>query len=182
MTPGPQTPLVLIDLQKAVDHPRWGVRNNPEAEHNAARLLSVWRARDWPIIHIRHDSRRENSTYAPGQPYHEWKPETAPLPGETVLAKYTCSAFLSTSLEENLRAAGAGTVFFCGVTTNNSVEATVRNAGDLGFDTWLVTDACFTFGKRAWSADEVHAMSLANLEGEYCLLTSTEEILAAAAL
>jgi nicotinamidase-related amidase len=57
------------------------------------------------------------------------------------------------------------------VITNNSVEATVRMAGNLDFDTFLVEDATFTFGRRDWvgrvlTADEVHAMSLASSENE----------------
>jgi nicotinamidase-related amidase len=72
-----------------------------------------------------------------------------------------------------------------GVITNNSVEATVRHAGNLGFDTYLVEDACFTFARPdyrgvARTAEEVHAMSLANLQGEYCTVVTTAEVLAAA--
>jgi nicotinamidase-related amidase len=68
------------------------------------------------------------------------------------------------------------------VITNNSVEATVRMAGNLGFKTYLVEDATFTFGRNDWNgvyrtADEVHAMSLANLHGEYCTVARTEEVL-----
>ena len=59
-------------------------------------------------------------------------------------------------------------------------------AGNLGFDTYLVEDATFTFGRKDWrgtwrTADEVHAMSLANLDGEYCTVVRTREILGAAA-
>jgi len=55
-------------------------------------------------------------------------------------------------------------------------------AGNLGFDTFLVADACFTFARpdfhgRLRSADEVHAMSLANLDGEYCTVVTTDIIL-----
>ena len=169
--------LVLIDLQKAIDDPSWGVRNNPEAEQRAAQLLALWRRRGWPLFHIRHDSREPNSTYRPGQPLHAFKPETAPLPGETVLGKTTCSAFASTDLAERLRAAGSDRVYVCGVITNNSVESTVRAGGDLGFAIYLVEDACFTVGKGRWSAQEVHEMSLANLGGEYATITSTESVL-----
>jgi hypothetical protein len=55
-------------------------------------------------------------------------------------------------------------------------------AGNLGFGTWLVEDASFTFARKDWngtmrSADEVHAMSLANLDGEYCTVTTTDALL-----
>ena len=33
--------LVLIDQQKAMGHPKWGPRNNPDAEKNIACLLSA---------------------------------------------------------------------------------------------------------------------------------------------
>ncbi|HYM36565.1 MAG TPA: isochorismatase family protein, partial [Steroidobacteraceae bacterium] len=67
--------LLLIDLQKAVDHPSWGPRNNPQAETNVARLLTAWRQHRMPIIHIRHDSTEPQSTFRPGQIGNEFKPE-----------------------------------------------------------------------------------------------------------
>ena len=174
--------LILIDLQLAIDDASWGLRNNPDAEANVGLLLDHWRRNEWPIVHVRHDSREPHSKYRPGQPLHAFKPETAPLPGETVLGKTTCSAFLSTDLAE--RVTGRPLVI-AGVITNNSVEATVRFAGDLGFAVTLAHDACFTFGKRDWfgverSADEVHGMTLSNLDGEYCRVLTTGEILCAA--
>ncbi|HET7084989.1 MAG TPA: cysteine hydrolase family protein [Rhizomicrobium sp.] len=172
-----------MDLQQAIDHPDWGVRNNPEAERKAARLLAHWRERNWPVIHIRHDSLEPNSHYRPGQRGHAFKPETAPAENEPVIAKQTNSAFIGTDLEARLRKAKHTSLVIAGVTTNNSVEATVRMAGNLGFDTWLVEDACFTFGRADWhgmarTADEVHALSLANLDGEYCTVTTTDLVLA----
>ncbi|HLY19285.1 MAG TPA: cysteine hydrolase family protein [Bryobacteraceae bacterium] len=178
----PAAALVLIDLQKAIDHPDWGTRNNPAAESNAVALLAAWRSTGRPVYHIRHDSTEPHSHYRPGQPGHDFKPETQPAPGETVIPKKTNNAFIATGLESRLRAAGHTLLVVAGVVTNNSVEATVRMAGNLGFDTYLVEDAVFTFGRRDWrgtwrSADEVHAMSLANLDGEYCSVVSTRQIL-----
>jgi nicotinamidase-related amidase len=46
--------LVVIDVQQAFDDPSWGVRNNQQAEGDIARLLKVWRAASWPIVHVRH--------------------------------------------------------------------------------------------------------------------------------
>ena len=176
--------LIAIDLQNAIDHPSWGERNNPDAEKNVAALLHAWRASRRPIYHIRHDSVEPASHYRPGQPGNEFKPLAQPLPDEIVIPKRTNSAFIGTDLEARLRTARQTLLIVTGVVTNNSVEATVRMAGNLGFNTFLVEDACFTFGRKDWtgtfrSASEVHAMSLANLDGEYCGVTRTAEVLAA---
>lgn len=174
--------LILIDLQKAIDHPSWGERNNPGAEKNIAALLSVWRAAYRPIYHVKHDSIEPGSHYRPGQPGNEFKPEARPLGGETVIVKKTNSAFIGTDLEARLRAAAQTILIVAGVITNNSVEATIRMAGNLGFQTYLVEDACFTFGREDWNgtwrtAGEVHAMSIANLDGEYCSVVRADQVL-----
>ena len=174
--------LLVIDVQRAIDHPSWGERNNPQAEANIAALLAAWRAARQPIYHVRHDSTEPQSHSRPGQPGHEFKAEAMPHAGEPVIAKQTNSAFIRPDLESRLRAAHMETLVIAGVITNNSVEATVRMAGNLGFETFVVADACFTFGRKDWTgtwrtADEVHAMSLANLSGEYARVVSTAEIL-----
>lgn len=70
-----------------------------------------------------------------------------------------------------------------GVITNNSVEATVRSGGNLGFDVIVAADACFTFDQadlsgRLWPAEDVHALSLSNLAMDYARVFQTSEILA----
>jgi len=176
--------LIVIDVQKAIDHPSWGQRNNLDAERNIAALLRAWRKASRPIYHIRHDSTEPASHYRPGQAGHEFKPEAQPVPGEVIIPKQTNSAFIGTDLERRLREANHNTLIVTGVITNNSVEATIRMAGNLGFDTFLVEDTTFTFGRKDWdgvlrSASEVHAMSLANLDGEYCTVVSTTDVLEA---
>jgi nicotinamidase-related amidase len=175
--------LVVIDVQNAIDHPQWaryGERNNPAAEKQIARLLKIWRERSLPVYHVRHDSREPDSTYRPRQPGNAFKKEVEPLPNEVTIVKQTANAFIGTDFAERLRAAGHTCLVVTGVITNNSVEATVRMAGDLGFETCLVEDACFTFARPDWSgrlrsAEEVHAMSLANREREYCTVLTTDD-------
>jgi nicotinamidase-related amidase len=139
-----------------------------------ARLLAVWRSKEWPISHVPHDSRFADSAYRPGQIGNQFQPEAAPQPGAMIVPKRTNSAFIGTDLERHLRASALATIVVSGVSTNNSVAATVRMAGNLGFQTYLVADACFTFARRDCSgrlrtADEVHSRSLANLQEEYCM-------------
>ncbi|MEK9969782.1 MAG: isochorismatase family protein, partial [Ferrovibrio sp.] len=102
----PDTALLVIDLQHAIDAPYHaivGPRNNPSAEQVVATLLASWRSSGRPIIHIRHDSIFSDSAYRPGQPGNDFKPEAAPLPGETVIGKRTNNAFIDTGLEQHLR-------------------------------------------------------------------------------
>ena len=175
--------LVIVDLQKAFDDPRTGRRNNPEAEANTGRLLAAWRRTGRPVIHVQHLSQEPDSPYRPGRPGCDFKDEVRPQAGELVVQKSTNNAFIDTGLGPYLDNKAIHTLVFTGVATNNSVEATVRMAGNLGYDTYLVADATATSDRtdlagRVWRAEEIQALTLANLQGEYATVTSTGEILA----
>lgn len=174
--------LMIVDVQRAIDDPSWGdERNNPNAEQTMAELLSFWRANGWPVFHVRHASLEPGSTYRRGQAGFEFKDEVRPHAGERVLEKSTNSAFIGTTLEQELREARIDIVVVTGVITNNSIEATARMAGNLGFQTYVVADATATFGRNDFNgnwrtASEVHAMSLANLSGEYATIITAAEL------
>jgi nicotinamidase-related amidase len=179
--------LIVIDMQMAIDDPRWGPRNNPDAESMIAALIGAWRAEALPLVHIRHDSTEPDSPYRPGAPGHAFKPEAPPLAGETVIGKFANSAFIGPALEETLDALGVTTLVVCGVLTHNSVEATVRHAGNLGYRVFVVADACWAVDKtdlsgRLWPAADVHALSLANMHGEYAEVVSGAMTLQAAGM
>jgi len=177
--------LIVIDQQKAMRHPKWGPRNNPDAEANIARLLDDWRRRGEPIVHVKHDSTSPDSPFAPGQEGNDFLPLTAPLPGEKMVAKRVHSAFIGTDLTARLEKMGRPPLVICGVLLANSVEATVRVAANLGFAVRLPADACWSCDKidltgRLWPAGDVHQLTLALLAGEYATITRVDEILASA--
>lgn len=172
--------LLVIDMQRAIDDPSWGARNNPDAEQNVTALLGHWRNRRWPVVHVRYESGEPGSTFR-GEGV-EFKACALPTAGEKVVTKPGACAFIGTDLLSFLVKRGVRRVAIAGVITNNSVEATARVAGELGFDTIVVEDATFTFGRADYagvlrSADEVHAMSLSNLQGEYATIMATSELL-----
>jgi nicotinamidase-related amidase len=178
--------LIVIDVQEAIDDPRWGPRNNLEAEANIAALIAAWRTEGLPIVHVRHDSVEPASPYAPHGRGHRFKPCASPLHGETVIGKNANSAFVGTTLEGMLDELGATTLVICGVLTPNSVEATARHAGNLGYQAYVVEDACWAVDKvdlrgKRWPAEDVHALSLAHLQGEYASIADTATTLRAAA-
>ena len=133
--------LLLIDFQDAIDDPVWGRRNNPGAESAARHLLAKWRLSGRPVIHVQHLSTDPASPYRPGQPGVEFKAGLSPFRGELVVQKATTSAFVDTGLESLLRQQGISTLVVAGVITNNSVEATARHAGNLGYRVIVVADA-----------------------------------------
>ena len=179
-----KTPLIILDLQKAIDHPDWGIRNNPNVEANLAKLLTIWRKNKWPVIHVKHDSGNPKSHYYAHQSGNAFKSEVAPIGGEPIVTKTVHSAFVETGLREALAKLGTKHFLLAGVKTNNSIEATVRHGSNLGYDIHLLADGCFTHNQidwngKTWSADDIHAIALSNLDGEYCTVTTTKDVLTA---
>lgn len=175
--------LIIIDQQKGILEPRLGRRNNPQAEERMLELLGAWRRSGRPLFHVQHLSRSPDSVFWPQQSGVEFQPRFAPRAGEQLIQKQVPDAFCATGLEARLREAGIEQLVIVGVATNNSVESTARTAGNLGFDAWVAEDACFTFDKADYfgqmrSAEEVHAMSLGNLQGEYATVVGAAQILA----
>ncbi len=185
MNPLPhESALIVIDVQCAFDDPTWGVRNNPLAERNIAALLAAWRATGRPIVHVRHRNSTPGGRFHPDAPGFAPKPEARELPGEIVLTKQVNSAFIGTDLEARLRAGGIATVVIVGITTDHCVSTTTRMAGNLGFDTVIVSDATATFDRtgpdgRHYSADVMHDTALASLHGEFATVASTAQVLEA---
>lgn len=174
--------LIIIDMQKGMASPAAGPRNNANAEGNIAALLNAWRKANATVVHVRHISRAPGSPFWPGQPGVEFQDQLAPLPNEHVVEKNVPDALVNTGLEKWLRVRGVTKLVIVGVSTNNSVEATARTAGNLGFETQVVVDATFAFDKVDYlgtqrTAEEVHAMSLANLDGEYATIATTQRLL-----
>lgn len=176
--------LIIIDQQKGILQPRLGRRNNPSAEERILDLLGFWRRSGRPVIHVQHLSRSPDSVFWPEQSGVDFQERFLPQDGEWLIQKQVPDAFCATGLEAKLREAGIGQLIIVGVATNNSVESTARTAGNLGFDAWVAEDACFTFDKADYfgtlrSAEEVHAMSLGNLHGEYAKAVSQAKMLCA---
>lgn len=174
--------LVIIDMQQGMAQPALGRRNNPDAEVQMRQLLEAWRQSARPIVHVRHISRTPGSVFWPGQRGCEFQAALQPLPHEHVVEKNVPDAFTHTGLERWLHARAIRQVVIVGVITNNSVEATARSGGNLGFEVIVAADACYTFDQtdlsgRLWPAEDVHALSLSNLAMDYAKVVETAQIL-----
>jgi nicotinamidase-related amidase len=99
--------------------------------------LRMWRT--WQRVKRLEDV---TSPFLPSAPQTQIVPELAPTGKEAVLDKLTLSAFAGTPLELALRGAEVSALAIVGVATEIGIEPTVRHAGDLGFISVVLTDAC----------------------------------------
>ena len=184
---GPDTGLLLIDVQKGVNvFEHWGGptgrRNNPDAEAKMAKLLAGFRARNLPVLYTQHDSREAASPLKLSLPTGAMIDGFEPAAGEAVIRKDVNSGFIGTDLELRLRQFGVSRLLIVGFFTNFCVETTTRMAGNLGYDTYLIEDACATTNRVGPDGTDhdpevVHAMSVATLHGEFCTAISTDQAL-----
>lgn len=177
-----RTALVVVDVQKGFDDPRWGPRNNPDCERNVAALIDAWRAQVQPVVFVRHDSVEPGSPLERGTAGNELKDVIQGEP-DLLVSKQVNSAFHGhPDLEAWLRQNGAARLVLCGIQTNICCETTARVGSNLGFDLWFAIDATHTFDlpERAGgsiAADELARVTAANLDPEFGrVLTAGEAI------
>ena len=101
---------------------------------------------------------------------------------DMVVEKDVNSGFIGTSLELDLRRACIYRLVIVGFFTNVCIETTVRMSGNMGFDTYLVHDACAAMNcighdGTDYDPEIVHNMAIANLHGEFCTAITTEDAL-----
>lgn len=175
--------LILVDIQKGFDDIEYwgGQRNNPDAEERAGDLLQLWRTLDLPIFHIQHCSTNPRSLLNEINKGNDFKDLVRPLAGEPIIKKKVNSAFIGTDLKEQLDSLRITKLVIVGLTTDHCISTTTRMAGNLGFDTFLVSDATATFNKRGldgqnYPAELIHVTALASLHDEFATVVKTEFI------
>jgi biuret amidohydrolase len=171
LVPG-RTALVVIDMQRDFIEPGgFGavLGNDVSTLHAAiapvARLLALFRARGWPVIHTRESHLPDLSDCPPakrtrgkpglrigdvgpmgrilvrGEPGNGIVPPCAPVAGEIEIDKPGKGAFYRTGLQEHLDGRGITHLVFCGVTTEVCVQTSMREANDRGYECLVVEEA-----------------------------------------
>lgn len=177
------TCLLIIDIQN--DYFPGGkmeLVGSEQAGQTAGQLLTAFRQRQWPTVHIQHLSLRPGATFfIPNTPGADIHSSVQPTPTETVMIKHYPNSFRDTSLLTHLQAQGIKRVVVAGMMTHMCVDASVRAAADLGFTCLVAQDACatrnLTFSGREVAAADVHAAFLAALNGVYSRVMPTTAIL-----
>jgi len=160
---------------------------------NILRLLEFFREYKLPVIYTKFASRRKdrmdysNSIRRVNERFESMFgkyifpsiqeiaadiiPELKPEETDTIILKTTNGTFSSTDLEHQLKNIGVNTIIVVGVVTHVCVENTARIAFDLGFNVFVVNDAC-----AGWSPT-LHNAALRGMELFFIDVLTTDEVL-----
>ncbi len=175
--------LILVDLQN--DYfcgGRMELVGTSQAAENARRLLRAFRAVNSPVIHIQHISARPGAGFfLPGTKGMEINELVAPVENEEVVIKHYPNSFRETPLLEVLHTRGISNLVICGAMSHMCIDATVRAAFDLGFNSVVAEDACatrdLTFNDRLVKAVDVHTAFMAALSAVYAKVATTDAVI-----
>ena len=153
-----------------------------EASQCAKRLLTFFRDKRLPLMHIQHINLRPGATFfVPDTKGIEFYENVKPRRHETVIQKNYPNSFRNTSLLECLEKESIKHLVITGMMTHMCVDATTRAAFDYGFKCTVVWDACATkslsFDDRIIPAAHVHGAFLAALNNVYAQVITTGDFL-----
>ena len=167
-----RTALVVIDMQRDfIEKGGFGDSlGNDVARLEAivpttARLISLFRAHKWPVVHTREAHKPDLSDCPPskirrgnptlhigetgamgrlliaGEPGNQIVDDLRPVEGEIVINKPGKGMFWATGIHEMLQDLGITHLVFAGVTTEVCVQTSMREANDRGYECLLIEDA-----------------------------------------
>ncbi|HEY5900234.1 MAG TPA: cysteine hydrolase family protein [Burkholderiales bacterium] len=174
--------LLIIDIQNDYfPAGKMELEGADAASEHAARALAMFRGKRLPVFHVRHLSTRPGASFfIPGTAGAEIHARVRPQAGERVIEKNFPNSFRATPLEQALKDAGVKELVVAGMMTHMCVDASVRQAADLGYKVTLLGDACATrtqtYGGESIPARQVQAAFLAALNGFYARVIPTHEL------
>ncbi|MGL5116888.1 MAG: cysteine hydrolase family protein [Beijerinckiaceae bacterium] len=207
--PPDRTALIVIDMQRDFIEPGGfgDVLGNDVSLLEAAiapvaRLLALFRARGWPVIHTRESHRPDLSDCPPakrargkpglrigdagpmgrilvrGEAGNAIVPPCAPIPGEIEIDKPGKGAFYKTNLQSILDRRGVSHLVFCGVTTEVCVQTSMREANDRGYECLVVEEATESYFPEFKQATLAMIRAQGGIVGWTAKLTDVEKALA----
>ena len=173
--------LIIVDVQKAFDDKKMG-RKKQFKRREKYKWNTKIMEKEWLVIHVQHTSDNPSSVFHPNNDGFNIKEMVSPVEDEIRIIKKVNSSFIGTDLEKILKMNEISTVVITGLTTPHCVSTTTRMSGNLGFDTYLISDATATFGLKDQNnkyidSKTIHNISLATLHDEFATILSTEQLI-----
>jgi nicotinamidase-related amidase len=175
------TALLVIEMQNDYfPNGRMPLEKSTEACLKAQEVLQIYRAKQFPVIHVQHISTRPDAIhFLPCTKGVEFHANVQPVKNETIIKKHYPNSFKDTALLTHLIKHQINHLVIAGMMTHMSIDATVRAAYDLGISCTLLSDACATmnleFNSILIPAQTVHHAFLAALQSMYATVLSAKE-------
>jgi nicotinamidase-related amidase len=178
-----KTALILIDIQN--DYFPGGKNEmvkSQEAGQKAKEVLTHFRQKELPVIHIKHLSVRPGATFfIPGTEGAEIHADVTPIQTETVITKHFPNSFRETELHQHLLEQKTEHLVIAGMMSHMCVDSTARAAKDLGYQVTVVIDACasknLTLQGKEIPAQEIHDSYMAGLKYFYADIKRSDELI-----
>jgi nicotinamidase-related amidase len=181
---GDRPAVLVVDFSRGFTDPACPLGSDmSQALASTRQVLDAARAGDVPIVFttIAYDQAALGATawlrkvpslaqLTPGSPWVEIDPRLGRLPHEAVIAKTGASAFFGTALHAMLAARRVDTVLVAGATTSGCVRATVVDAVQHGFSSFVVTDCV------ADRSQGPHEANLFDMAAKYADPVTAEEV------
>ena len=172
---------MIVDVQKAFlekDYPGLK-RNNLDAEKTCGLILNKWRELKFPVIHVRHSSVNPDSKLHKSKPGFSFNDYVLPF-GD--LREPASSSKRGTDLKSILDKSKTEVLIIVGMTTNHCISTTVRMSGNLGYETYLISDSTAAYNTMGLDGqmidcETIYKTSLASLNEEFTTIISSEELL-----
>jgi nicotinamidase-related amidase len=186
--------LLIIDVQYrttgTVPRPFWeAIKEFPTScgqvawntIHNIERLLSLFRARGWPVLYpyvapkekfdLGRLAEKTPSIMTIPEKGYQFPPEVAPRPGDVLLPKKHPSAFFGTPLASYLIDQRVDTLVVTGCTTSGCVRGSVVDAFAYNFRVLVPWDAVYDRSQVS------HAVNLFDMSEKYAEVMSLADAL-----
>jgi nicotinamidase-related amidase len=150
-----KTALLVIDVQVGIIN-HFPSYNKDQVLANIDDLLKKARAARVPVIYVRHDGGKGDplEAHTEGWSIH---PHIAPVDGEPIVDKLSCSSFYETPLQTMLDEAGVSHLIVTGCMTEYCIDTACRHATTLGYDVTLAGDAHMTIDNELLKAEQIIA-------------------------
>jgi len=177
------TAALLLEIQNDYfQNGKIALEKSLEASAKTQMILKACREKGLLIIHVQHIATDPNASYfLPCTKGAEFHPSVQPHKGEIIIKKHYPNSFKDTYLLDRLKNNKIQNLIICGMTTQSSVDATVRAAHDFGFNNTVIHDACaahtLEFDNVTVPTQSVHSAFLAALRPVYASIMSADEYL-----